>query len=207
MIIGLTGGIGSGKSTIAKQLRTMGYAVYDTDSEAKRLIVEDAHVRQQMEQLFGKEVYADGVYQTALVAQRVFASPPFRGESEGGLLTQLNNIVHPAVRADILRWATMQDSPSFRKGLGVGLFFIECAILYQAGFDELCDKVIVVTAPEEIRLARAVARDHSTIDKVRARMRAQQADQDLQRADLVVNNDGQTPIPTLCEDIIRYLNR
>ena len=207
MIIGITGGIGSGKSTIAKQLRTMGYAVYDTDSEAKRLIVEDTHVREQMEQLFGKEVYADGVYQTALVAQRVFASPPFRGESEGGLLTQLNNIVHPAVRADILRWATMQDSPSFRKGLGVDLFFVECAILYQAGFDELCDKVIVVTAPEEIRLARAVARDHSTIEKVRARMRAQQTDQDLQRADLVVNNDGQTPIPTLCEEIIRYLNR
>ena len=205
MIIGLTGGIGSGKSTIAKQLRTMGYAVYDTDSEAKRLIVEDAHVRQQMEQLFGKEVYADGVYQTALVAQRVFASPPFRGESEGGLLTQLNNIVHPAVKADILRWASMQDSPSLRKGLEVGLCFVECAILYQAGFDELCDKVIVVTAPEEVRLARAVARDHSTIEKVRGRMRAQQADQDLLRANLVVNNDGQTPIPTLCEEIIRQL--
>ena len=73
MLIGITGGIGSGKSTIAKQLRKMGYAVYDTDSEAKRLIVEDAAVRQQIEQLFGKEVYADGVYQTALVAQRVFA--------------------------------------------------------------------------------------------------------------------------------------
>ena len=207
MIIGITGGIGSGKSTIAKQLRAMGYAVYDTDSEAKRLIVEDAHVREQMEELFGKEVYANGVYQTALVAQRVFASPPFRGESKGDLLTQLNNIVHPAVKADILRWASMQDYPSFRKGLGVGLFFVECASLYQAGFDKLCDKVIVITAPEEVRLARAVARDHSTIEKVRARMRAQQVDQDLQRADLVVNNDGQTPIPTLCEEIIRYLNR
>jgi dephospho-CoA kinase len=63
----------------------------------------------------------------------------------------------------------------------------------------------VVTAPEEVRLARAVARDHSTIEKVRARMRAQQADQDLLRANLVVNNDGQTPIPTLCEEIIRQL--
>ena len=199
MIIGLTGGIGSGKSTIAKQLCAMGYAVYDTDSEAKRLIVEDAHVREQMEELFGKEVYADGVYQTALVAQRVFA--------DRSLLSQLNAIVHPAVKADITRWATMQDSPSFRKGLGVGLFFVECAILYQAGFDKLCDKVIVVTAPEEIRLARAVARDHSTIEKVRARMRAQQADQDLQRADLVINNDGKTSIPTLCEEIIRYLTR
>ena len=197
MIIGLTGGIGSGKSTIAQGLRQMGYAVYDTDSEAKRLIVEDENVRTQMVQLFGNEVYANGVYQTALVAQRVF--------TDRSLLAQLNAIVHPAVRADILRWATMQDSPSFRKGLGVGLFFVECAILYQAGFDKLCDKVIVVTAPEEIRLARAVARDHSTIENVRARMRAQQADQDLLRADLVVNNDGQTPIPTLCEEIIRQL--
>ena len=199
MIIGITGGIGSGKSTIAKQLRAMGYAVYDTDSEAKRLIVEDAHVREQMEELFGKEVYADGVYQTTLVAQRVFA--------DRSLLSQLNAIVHPAVKADITRWATMQDSPSFRKGLGVGLFFVECAILYQAGFDKLCDKVIVVTAPEEVRLARAVARDHSTIEKVRARMRAQETEKDILRADLVINNDGQTSISTICEEIIRYLTR
>ena len=199
MIIGLTGGIGSGKSVIAKQLRAMGYAVYDTDSEAKRLIVEDAHVREQMTTLFGKEVYQDGVYQTALVAQQVFA--------DKSLLAQLNSIVHPAVRADILRWATMQDSPSFRKGLGVGLCFVECAILYQAGFDELCDKVVAVTAPEEVRLARVLARDHSTIDKVRARMRAQEADKDVQRADFVINNDGITPIPTLCEQIIRLLTK
>lgn len=194
MIIGITGGIGSGKSVIAKQLRQMGYAVYDTDSEAKRLIVEDAAVRKQMIQLFGSDVYKDGIYQTAFVAQRVFANK--------SLLSRLNAIVHPAVRADILRWATMQDSPSFRKGLGVGLCFVECAILYQAGFDTLCDKVVAVTAPEDIRLKRVIARDHSTMDKVRARMRAQSTEQDLLRADIVVNNDGQTPISTLCEQIL-----
>lgn len=194
MIIGITGGIGSGKSVIAKQLREMGYAVYDTDSEAKRLIVEDAAVRKQMIQLFGSDVYKDGIYQTAFVAQRVFANK--------SLLSRLNAIVHPAVRADILRWATMQDSPSFRKGLGVGLCFVECAILYQAGFDSLCDKVVAVTAPEEIRLERVIARDHSDINKVRARMRAQSTEQDLLRADIVVNNDGQTPISTLCEQIL-----
>ena len=194
MIIGITGGIGSGKSVIAKQLRQMGYAVYDTDSEAKRLIVEDAAVHKQMIQLFGSDVYKDGIYQTAFVAQRVF--------TDKSLLAQLNAIVHPAVRADILRWATMQDSPSFRKGLGVGLCFVECAILYQAGFDTLCDKVVAVTAPEDIRLERVIARDHSTINKVRARMRAQNAEQDLLRADIVVNNDGQTPISTLCEQIL-----
>ena len=199
MIIGLTGGIGSGKSTIAKQLRQMGYAVYDTDSEAKRLIVEDAAVRKQMIQLFGSDVYKDGIYQTAFVAQRVF--------TDKSLLAQLNAIVHPAVRADILRWATMQDSPSFRKGLGVGLCFVECAILYQAGFDTLCDKVVAVTAPEEVRLARVLARDYSTIDKVRARMRAQEAERDIERADIVINNDGNASIPTLCEEIIHLLNK
>jgi dephospho-CoA kinase len=187
MIIGLTGGIGSGKSVIAKQLREMGYAVYDTDSQAKRLIVEDITVHQQMEQLFGKEVYIDGVYQTALVARRVFA--------DKSLLAQLNAIVHPAVRSDIEKWIS-----------GIGnreseLFFIECAILYQAGFDTLCDKVVAVTAPEDVRLARVIARDYSTIDKVRARMRAQETEQDLQRADLVVNNDGKTEIMDICLQI------
>ena len=199
MIIGITGGIGSGKSTIAKQLRDMGYRVYDTDSEAKRLIVEDTHVRQQIEQLFGSEVYKDGVYQTALVAQRVF--------TDKSLLAQLNAIVHPTVKADILRWAqninhltqphTTLNHPT--------PCFIECAILYQAGFDTLCDKVVAVTAPEEIRLARAVARDHSTIEKVRARIHAQEAEKDVKRADIVINNDGQTPILTLCEEILQFI--
>ena len=185
MIIGITGGIGSGKSTIAKQLREMGYAVYDTDSEAKRLIVEDAGVREEIEQLFGKEVYKDGVYQTALVAQRVFA--------DQSLLARLNAIVHPAVKADILRWAENINHPT--------LCFVECAILYQAGFDTLCDKVVVVTAPEEVRLQRAVTRDHSTIEKVRARMRAQEVEKDIERADLIVNNDGKTEITAICLQI------
>lgn len=197
MIIGITGGIGSGKSTIAKQLREMGYRVYDTDNEAKRLIVEDSHIRQQIEQLFGSEVYKDGVYQTALVAQRVFA--------DHSLLAKLNAIVHPAVKADIMNRVSRLASQESQIGNHKNLFFIECAILYQAGFDTLCDKVVAVTAPEETRLARAVARDHSTIEKVRARMRAQEAEKDVKRADIVINNDGQTPILTLCEEILRFL--
>lgn len=197
MIIGITGGIGSGKSTIAKQLRDMGYRVYDTDSEAKRLIVEDTLVRQQIEQLFGSEVYKDGVYQTALVAQRVFA--------DHSLLAKLNAIVHPAVKADIMNRVSRLASRESQVGNQQNLFFIECAILYQAGFDTLCDKVVAVTAPEEIRLARAVARDHSTIEKVRARIHAQEAEKDVKRADIVINNNGQTPILTLCEEILRFL--
>lgn len=197
MIIGITGGIGSGKSTIAKQLRDMGYMVYDTDSEAKRLIVEDTHVRQQIEQLFGSEVYKNSIYQTALVAQRVFA--------DHSLLAKLNAIVHPAVKADIMNRVSRLASQESQVGNQKNLFFIECAILYQAGFDTLCDKVVAVTAPEEIRLARAVARDHSTIEKVRARIHAQEAEKDVKRADIVINNDGQTPILTLCEEILQFI--
>ena len=199
MIIGITGGIGSGKSVIAKQLRKMGYSVYDTDSEAKRIIVEDATVREQMTALFGEEVYKDGVYQTALVAQQVFA--------DKNLLAKLNAIVHPAVKQDIItkfRSLGVLSEPLKRNS---GLFFIECAILFQAGFDVLCDKVVAVTAPEDIRLERVLARDHSDMNKVRARMRAQEAEKDLQRADIVINNDGTTPIPTLCEEIIHLLTK
>lgn len=199
MIIGLTGGIGSGKSTIAKHLREMGYAVYDTDSEAKRIIVENAAVRQQIEQLFGKEVYADDVYQTTLVAQRVFA--------DKSLLAQLNAIVHPAVKADIKCWSLrINNTTSHYTTIDhTKPCFVECAILYQAGFETLCDKVVMITAPEKVRLERVIARDHSTINRVRARMRAQTAEKDLQRADIIINNDGITPISTLCETIIHLL--
>lgn len=206
MIIGITGGIGSGKSVIARQLRKMGYSVYDTDSEAKRIIVEDATVREQMTALFGEEVYKDGVYQTALVAQKVFA--------DKNLLVKLNAIVHPAVKADIIskfRSSGVTSEPSAPSeplnSHPRGLFFIECAILFQAGFDVLCDKVVAVTAPEDIRLERVIARDHSDMNKVRARMRAQEAEKDLQRADIVINNDGTIPIPTLCEEIIHLLTK
>ena len=206
MIIGITGGIGSGKSVIAKQLRQMGYEVYDTDSEAKRLIVEDATVREQITALFGPEAYKDGVYQTAFVAQQVFnansPSPIANSPSPNPLLARLNAIVHPAVREDILRRFT---SPPFRGESEGGLLFIECAILYTAHLDELCDKVVVVTAPEEVRLARTIARDHSDIDKVRARMRAQNVEEDIRRADIIINNDGNTPIPILCEEILKEL--
>ena len=197
MIIGITGGIGSGKSTIAKQLRDLGYRVYDTDSEAKRLIVEDTHVRQQIEQLFGSEVYKDGIYQTALVAQRVFA--------DHSLLAKLNAIVHPAVKADIMNRVSRLAILDSRIGNQKNLFFIECAILYQAGFDTLCDKVVAITAPEETRLARVMKRDGTTIKKVRARIHAQEAEKDVKRADIVINNDGQTPILTLCEEILQFI--
>ena len=189
MIIGITGGIGSGKSMVCRELKEMGYPVYDTDKEAKNLILHQANVHQQIEQLFGPEVFADGAYQTAWVAQQVFAQP--------SLLAALNAIVHPAVKEDIRRWAAEQTESKW--------LFVECAILYEAGMDALCDQVVCVSAPEEVRLERVIARDKSDINKVRARMRAQKAEEYEQRADIVLNNDGQRSIQALCQELMGYL--
>ena len=204
MIIGLTGGIGSGKSTIAKQLRQMGYEVYDTDSEAKRLIVEDPYVREQIIILFGPEAYQGGVYQTQFVAQQVFADKE--------LLPQLNAIVHPAVRRDILsRLADSMildgrsNSEQFVDNSQQSFFFIECAILYTAHLDDICDKIVAVIAPEAVRLERVIERDHSDVTKVLARMRIQDVEMDLKRADIIINNDGNAPISVLCEEIITQI--
>ena len=160
MIIGLTGGIGSGKSTIAQGLAQRGYAIYDCDREAKRIIAEDKAVQKAIIDLLGEDAFVNGTYNTAYVAQRVFAEPE--------LLQALNAIVHPAVAKDI------KD----RKG-SKELLFVESAILFDAGLASLCDKIIIIEAPEEVRIARTLARDYhnettqENIDKVRARIRAQ----------------------------------
>ena len=175
-IVGITGGIGSGKSTIAQELVKRGFTVYDCDREAKRIIAENKDVQQAIIALLGN---------TAYVAQRVFAEPCLR--------QQLNNIVHPAVKADIC-----QRKPDF----------IESAILYEAGLDKLCDHVVVIDAPEDIRLARAIERDfhgeatEENINKVRARMRAQQMPTGPV---LVICNDGSTPVADLAEQLIQHI--
>ena len=198
MIIGITGGIGSGKSTIARALAARGYAIYDCDKEAKRIIAEDQEVQQQIIALFGKEAFVNGVYNTAYVASRVFAEPE--------LLKQLNGIVHPAVKADIERSAISIQHSEF--------FFFESAILYEAGLDGICDRNILVEAKEEVRIARTLQRDYhgeateENINKVRARIQAQKAVSHQQSAIsnlLVVNNDGKASIDELVSVILKDL--
>ena len=188
-IVGITGGIGSGKSTIAQELVKRGFTVYDCDREAKRIIAENKDVQQAIIALLGPEAFnisqGQRQYNTTYVAQRVFAEPCLR--------QQLNNIVHPAVKADIC-----QRKPDF----------IESAILYEAGLDKLCDHVVVIDAPEDIRLARAIERDfhgeatEENINKVRARMRAQQMPTGPV---LVICNDGSSPVTDLAEQLIQHI--
>ena len=190
-IIGLTGGIGSGKSTIARELEKQGFAVYDCDREAKRIIAEKKDVQTAIINLLGEEAFVNGHYNTAYVAQRVF--------DKKELLEQLNKIVHPAVKEDIIRQTS-----------AVRLLFVESAILCEAGLDDLCEKIIVVEAPEEVRIERVIARDYKgdaspeNINKVRARVRAQEnAYASIpQQKRLTINNDGQTPIAHLVQSIL-----
>ena len=186
MIIGITGGIGSGKSTIARELAKRGYMVYDCDQEAKRIIAENADVQQEIIDLLGEEAFVGGTYNTAYVAKRVFEDPH--------LLAAINAIVHPAVGLDI-----MKRKPDF----------VESAIIYESGLDILCDRIIVIDAPEEIRIARTIARDYhgdaspANIDKVRARIKAQK----IPTRDLVINNDGKTSIADLADQILNWLKK
>jgi len=189
MIIGITGGIGSGKSTVARVLAKRGYTVYDCDREAKRIIAENPKVQQKIIALLGEEAFVNGQYNTAYVAKRVFANPD--------LLEGLNNIVHPEVALDIL--AQKPD-------------FIESAILYESGMNALCEKIIIVDAPEEIRIARTIARDYhgeatpENINKVRARIYAQ-GEYDIRTLlpVLHLNNDGSVPVEAMADDVIRFV--
>ncbi len=183
MIVGITGGIGSGKSTVAAELAKQGFAVYDCDREAKRIIAEDANVRKAIISLIGDEAFVDGQYNTPYVAKRVFAEP--------ALLQGLNAIVHPAVAKDISGRSAQH------------LLFVESAILYESGFDRLCDKIFYIDAPEELRIARTITRDGSDAEQVRARIHAQAATPHKEA--IVLLNDGSCSIASIAKAIISLL--
>ena len=198
MIIGITGGIGSGKSTIARELAKRGFAVYDCDLEAKRIIAENKDVQQAIIDLLDEEAFVEGTYNTAYVARRVF--------EDKELLEHLNQIVHPAVKEDIKAKSQELRAQS--------CLFVESAILYEAGLDTLCDKVIVVDVPEDIRIARTLARDYGNeateenINKVRARIKAQRVFSNQSSVvSFVVKNDGKTSIAELAENILNWLKK
>ncbi|MBQ2019118.1 MAG: dephospho-CoA kinase, partial [Alistipes sp.] len=128
--IGVTGGIGSGKSTVCELLRDRGVAVYDSDSRAKQLMAESEALREQLIAAFGAECYNAEGLNRAFLASKVF------GNEEA--LQQLNSIVHPAVRADFQTWAELQSSP---------YVVLESAILFEAGFETEVDATLAVMAP------------------------------------------------------------
>ena len=160
--IGITGGIGSGKSTVCRMFCEHGIAVYDSDSRAKKLMQESGAIRQQLIEVFGEECYnAEGLNRPYL-ARCVF------GDKDA--LQRLNNIVHPAVRADFRRWADEQQS---------AYVILESAILFEAGFETEVDTTLAVLAPKPMRLERTMQRDGVTREEVEQRMEHQMSDEEL----------------------------
>lgn len=173
--LGITGGIGSGKSYVAQMLQACwDVPVYDCDSEAKRLTAESDDIRTALTQLVGDHLWQQGQMQKPVLAAYLFASPEHAA--------QVNAIIHPAVRRDFLRWADAHSrSP---------VVAIESAILCESGFHTLVDSILLVDAPLEVRLQRAMLRDGASRQQVKARMARQDSAQARQLARFTVINDG-----------------
>jgi dephospho-CoA kinase len=172
-IIGLTGGIGSGKSTVANYIASKGIPVYVADEVAKELM-KQPEVIIQIQTIFSQNVIApDGKLDRKAIAQRVFSNPDE--------LYKLNAIVHPLVKAHFLAWLQQHKSAPF--------VVKEVAILFETGGNEACDKVILVTAPEAIRIQRAILRDNVSKKAVLERMQNQLSDAEkVKKSDFIISN-------------------
>ncbi|TAI49061.1 dephospho-CoA kinase [Flagellimonas allohymeniacidonis] len=171
-VVGLTGGIGSGKSTVAKMFKELGVPVYDSDYEAKRLMVHSKKLKEQIKDLLGNESYLDGNLNRPYIARRVFTHPD--------LLQSLNAIVHPAVREDFESWSSKQDAPYVIQ---------ETALIFEKGIEDYYDSVILITAPKDFRLDRVAKRDGLTKADVLQRMKNQMEDEGkMEKAHFVIEN-------------------
>ncbi|WP_282050019.1 dephospho-CoA kinase [Maribacter aquivivus] len=172
IVIGLTGGIGSGKSTVATMFKELGVPVYDSDHRAKYLMNTSGIINKQLVELLGEEAYEKGKLNRPYIAKKVF--------NDSELLAELNNIVHPVVRQDFIDWTKEQDSCYVIQ---------ETALLFENKSQELYDNVILVTAPKEVRIERVLSRDNSTRAQVEARMNNQLEDKiKLELANFIIEN-------------------
>ena len=173
--VGITGGIGSGKSTVAHIFETFGIPVYYADAAAKKLMNEDEKLKQQVQQLFGEGAYRNGQLNRAFVSEQVFNNPE--------KLALLNSIVHPATIADAAKWMQQQSAPYAIK---------EAALIFESGAQENLEKVIGVFAPKAIRIKRVMDRDGITREEVLARMNKQINETIKMRlCNYVITNDEQ----------------
>lgn len=189
-LIGLTGGIGTGKSTVARILRLRGYEVYDCDLEAKRLMDGSDYVRRSLRDRWGEEIYsAEGELDRCKVAGYVFAD---RIEKEW-----LDSLVHGLVRDDLKMWI---DTHS---GYSHDTVFVESAILFSSGLADMCQEVWEVTAPLDIRVERVMKRSGLTREQALARINAQREEQNICQSlhTLQIVNDGTTPLLDAIPDI------
>ncbi len=175
--IGITGGIGSGKTTVCRLFETLGAPVYYADDRAKAIMVEDAELVAALKRAFGNAIYdEEGNLQRQLLADRVFRDPDS--------LNILNGLVHPAVFRDAARWAEEHRSAPY--------IIREAALLFESGSYRMMDEIVMVWAPEALRIERAMARDGLREEAVRDRMKRQWPDEKKrENSNHLIINDGQ----------------
>lgn len=172
--VGLTGGIGSGKTFIAEHFSKLNIPIYNSDIRGKHLMDNSADVKQQLIKAFGQETFTTNGLNRKYLSELVF--------NDKSKLNTINNIVHPAVANDFKLWQAQQQAPYIIK---------EAAILIESGAYKELDYLIVVTAPEQLRITRVVERDNMTREQVQQRISNQISDKErLRHANFVINNNG-----------------
>ena len=191
-VIGLTGGIGSGKSTVSQLFETMGIPVYIADTESKRLTGSSPFIQKKLTEKFGNDLYIDGILNKTLLASLIF-------ENETNL-NYVNSIIHPAVRDDFEKWKTQQSL--------FPVSVIETAILFESGFADSVEVSITVSAPEDLRIRRVKLRDGLTRESIVSRMKSQHSEKErIRRSDFVIyNDDRQALIPQVEKIMINILS-
>jgi dephospho-CoA kinase len=188
-IIGLTGGIGSGKTTIANHLKSLGIPVYNSDDQAKKILYLPETI-DSLKSAFGNVVFTNELFDKDKLAKLVFNNPE--------QLKVLNQIIHPAVKVDFENWIkTNKNSP---------LIIKEAAILFESGSYKDCDVIISISAPQEIRIQRVIERDLLTYEEVMSRINNQWTDEMRnKKSDYVIDNQDVEKAFTQAEDVINIL--
>jgi len=204
--IGITGGIGSGKSVVSQLLQIFDIPVYDCDAEAKRLNVTDPIIRQQLIALIGPEVYSNNSHskieevpfkarEDIIINKSVLANYLFASADH---VKQVNSIIHPRVKEDFKLWVQQHSICKF--------VAMESAILFEAGFQDVVDEVLMIDAPVDVRIIRAMQRDQASQEAIEKRIRQQMDDEEKKsRSHYVVSNDGKTPLIPQVLDFIDML--
>lgn len=189
-LIGITGGIGAGKSIICSIIHATGYPVFYSDKAAKEILNSNEDVKTKIREIFGVEAYKNEELNRPFIAQKIF--------TDQNLLTAINNVVHPAVRQSFSNWAEKQTTT---------LVFNEAAILFETGAYKLYDATVLATAPEAIRIERVMKRDHISAEAVHKRINKQWPDAEKENlADHVLINDNSTLLIPQVNDLIAKLN-
>ena len=188
--VGLTGGIGSGKTTVARIFESLGIPVFYADEAAKRLMTEDPKLSEAIKEKFGPSAYLDGKLNRTFIAELIFSEPE--------KLAWLNQLIHPATINAANRWFEEQTAPYAIR---------EAALLFESGADKGLDYVIGITAPELLRIERVIKRDGISSDAIKQRM-ANQLDEENResRCNFILHNDNSMPLLTQVLELDKQLS-